>query len=973
MKKIHLLFTLILTSFLFSQNAYEVRTIQEANTFGGGQILSSTFDENGNHYSLGIANGNFYIDNQNINSNNNSVFIYKTKKGSFEKDWLKVFTTSKGTNVFNLSVYNDQYNNIFVYFAFIGKVTIGNNTFDTIENGSGVLINFDTSGNIIWVKNLPDNTTFSKQMTVSTEDYIYNIANSKVLTKLNRRTGETIEEKVLPLSIHSLKSKNEKLFASGINFGSAVFDGQEFNNDIYILALDKEFKLQNSLKIKKQASDTSFGEFKFNDFYIDNHQNVTFLVYTTATAFNLLGNNQVLQSVTNNKYTSKICLGKVNSSFTNLEWLSVNETDKPYFNSYDQVQLIEKDNSNFYLKYPIDGPYKITFNNSTYSFNNKALIELDSNGIFQTKHYYESNYLTNYKNINNVEYITTHPGDLKIYTLENNNFDKLLKTYLVDSNYGYIENAETLLTKNKSIFISTDGSRNIANYFGEDIYQPNRSTQLAKIKENQQLDWYLSMDNTTNYKPDNQNLLTAFANRIDVNNAEESLIVAECYNSYYPTQNYCEINGPEFGNFRFSDKTLIFKVSKEGRLLWQNALDPEKKKSDNTIRDLSVNYDNIGNAWVTGHGTGKFNYDGHLIDLGEGNTALDSNFFILKLNADGDFKFLKKYPYTLLSKIFVEFDSQNQANIILNAETSTSNFTFDNFSVNADKNLPQTIKMNMDQNGNLVSLKNLSPTTINSFGIPHFVLDTKLTSDGQILFGYTRQATTLDNQSFNNPYNPDIKYANIITKIDKNANIIWSKPIIPSSNVITNIQGKVVDVDSKNNIYISHAWAKKIKYQNTEIDFPSTVYYENVVLKLDKDSNLITYKKLGNHDRGFKINIDAMDNIRLSGTTFQNNISEAIVDNRNGYNVVLLSLEEKQLASLESRNTTIIYPNPTVDFINIKDNKDYNKAKVYDATAKLVLTQNIKNDRIEVKSLPKGIYYLELIGKKTTVVKFIKE
>ena len=53
---------------------------------------------------------------------------------------------------------------------------------------------------------------------------------------------------------------------SGINFGSAVFDGQEFNNDIYILALDKEFKLQNSLKIKKQASDTSFGEFKFNDF-----------------------------------------------------------------------------------------------------------------------------------------------------------------------------------------------------------------------------------------------------------------------------------------------------------------------------------------------------------------------------------------------------------------------------------------------------------------------------------------------------------------------------------------------------------------------------------------------------------------------------------------------------------------------------------------------------------------------------------
>lgn len=982
MKKFYFLFSLILNSYVFSQTTFEAKTIQEVNTFNGGNLIRSSFDELGNHYVLGVANGQFQIDGQSITTNNDDIFISKTKSGNFEKDWLKIFRSSKGTNFLNLQMYNDQYNNTFIYLSYIGKITIDNQTYDSVENGSSILINLDTNAHVLWVKNFSPNFTITKETAVSTENYIYIVSANKYFVKLNRTTGEILEEKTLQINVSLLKSIENTIYASSINSGTAIFEGQEFNNDIYILSLDQEFKLKNTLKIKKNPTDTSFGELKFNDFLVDNNKNLTFLIVTAANAFNIYGNNQLLKTIQNDKYGSKVCLGKVNSDFTNIEWFSDNDVDKVFYNNLDKPSLIEKDANNFYAKIPFDGPYKIKINGTNYSFNNRSLIEFNNENVYQATHYYPNYYLPSYKNINGTEYITTsnhsdYFTEPAIITKENTDFDKTVKTYTIQSKKGYIENGETLLKKNNSYFVSSDGTGNFINYFGIELDQTNRSTQLAKINQNKQLEWYISMDNTTNYREENQNSNAPTSNRIDVNDAEESIVAAQCFNfdGSSLVQN-CFLKGTKFNSlWYFRDKILIFKITKDGFLSWQKEIVPEKRNASiNNIFNLSTIYDKLGNIWVSGYGFGKFSYDGHTFDLGGGNNPY--NLFVLKINPNGDFQFLKKFPYHIDSKIFIEFDNQNIANLVLNARSNDSSFTFDNFSVAADKSTPQTLKISMNPNGTITSLKNLSPLqNVWWSTVPHVVLDTKLVNDGQLLFGYTEESITLDNQTFTNPYKANAKYANIISKIDKNGNILWSKPILPKTPTRNLTKGKIIEADSKSNIYLSHAWLHKIKYGDTEIESSSINFLENTILKLDKDSNLISYKKLGSHDNVFNINIDTEDKITLSGNTFQNNISDAIVDNRSYSNLVLLALEEKQLGTTESieNNSIIVYPNPTTDFINIKDNKYYNEAKVYDTSAKLVLNQNIKKNKIDVKSLPKGIYYLELIGKEKAVVKFIKD
>ncbi|QXU51067.1 BspA family leucine-rich repeat surface protein [Chryseobacterium sp. D764] len=69
-----------------------------------------------------------------------------------------------------------------------------------------------------------------------------------------------------------------------------------------------------------------------------------------------------------------------------------------------------------------------------------------------------------------------------------------------------------------------------------------------------------------------------------------------------------------------------------------------------------------------------------------------------------------------------------------------------------------------------------------------------------------------------------------------------------------------------------------------------------------------------------------------------------------------------------------LYPNPAVDDIHIEGLKDMKSYKIYDASGRLVKEGNPNNDMINVSSLPKGNYILQLILKEKTISsKFIKK
>ncbi|MGH1518220.1 BspA family leucine-rich repeat surface protein [Chryseobacterium sp. JK1] len=83
----------------------------------------------------------------------------------------------------------------------------------------------------------------------------------------------------------------------------------------------------------------------------------------------------------------------------------------------------------------------------------------------------------------------------------------------------------------------------------------------------------------------------------------------------------------------------------------------------------------------------------------------------------------------------------------------------------------------------------------------------------------------------------------------------------------------------------------------------------------------------------------------------------------------LLSLSDPKL-----RKKPLLYPNPAVDDIHIEGLNDIKSYKIYDAGGRLVLEGNPNKDMINVGSLPKGNYILQLILKDTTLSsKFIKK
>ncbi|UKB82703.1 BspA family leucine-rich repeat surface protein [Chryseobacterium sp. MEBOG06] len=69
----------------------------------------------------------------------------------------------------------------------------------------------------------------------------------------------------------------------------------------------------------------------------------------------------------------------------------------------------------------------------------------------------------------------------------------------------------------------------------------------------------------------------------------------------------------------------------------------------------------------------------------------------------------------------------------------------------------------------------------------------------------------------------------------------------------------------------------------------------------------------------------------------------------------------------------LLYPNPAVDDIHIEGLSDIKNYKIYDASGRLVKEGNPNRDIINVSSLPKGNYMIQLIMKEKTISsKFIK-
>ncbi|HEY5593170.1 MAG TPA: YCF48-related protein [Paludibacter sp.] len=78
---------------------------------------------------------------------------------------------------------------------------------------------------------------------------------------------------------------------------------------------------------------------------------------------------------------------------------------------------------------------------------------------------------------------------------------------------------------------------------------------------------------------------------------------------------------------------------------------------------------------------------------------------------------------------------------------------------------------------------------------------------------------------------------------------------------------------------------------------------------------------------------------------------------------------------LSNDKSELVYPNPVIDFINIKSESEISNAKIYDISGNCVLNKSLVEDnRIDVRKLPAGIYFIKLPDSdKSNYIRFIKK
>ncbi len=75
------------------------------------------------------------------------------------------------------------------------------------------------------------------------------------------------------------------------------------------------------------------------------------------------------------------------------------------------------------------------------------------------------------------------------------------------------------------------------------------------------------------------------------------------------------------------------------------------------------------------------------------------------------------------------------------------------------------------------------------------------------------------------------------------------------------------------------------------------------------------------------------------------------------------------------KNHVKIYPNPTTDFIYVKlsSKLKIEEASVYDLSGKLILQAKLESDKLNLRSLPQGIYMVIFKNSDLKPIKIIKK
>jgi|26BtaG_2_1085354.scaffolds.fasta_scaffold13470_1 hypothetical protein len=419
----------------------------------------------------------------------------------------------------------------------------------------------------------------------------------------------------------------------------------------------------------------------------------------------------------------------------------------------------------------------------------------------------------------------------------------------------------------------------------------------------------------------------------------------------------------------------ILKLDTDGNFLWAKQIG-----GDRNDYGRGIGTDSSGNVYVTGFFRETVDFDPglgvyNLTEVGK------SDIFLLKLDADGEFIWVKQ-----MAGAESEFgnalavDANNNL-YITGTFKATTNFDPNGIYELTSAGNEDIFVLKMDDDGNLLWVRQMGSVGVDTGQ------DISVDKDGNV-YSIGSFIGTVD-------FNPGDDTANLeslggtniyVQKLDTDGNFLWANYMGGLGNDV----GYSISNDSNGNVYVAGHFFNNASFDSGAglINLIAVGGYDAFVQKFDTHGNFGWLKQISGtfNDYAYSVFADNDGNIYSTGTftaTVNLNLegSNGSLTSNGSFDCYILKLSVDTLGIEDSSfsDGLVMYPNPTKgDFsVAFKNEQTEVSVRLFSITGQVLMEDQFYNTKkipLEIHQ-PNGLYFLEIIDQQAnkTVLKIVKD
>lgn len=750
-------------------------------------------DISGDVYLAASISGPIILDGQSLSSvGKNDLLLSKYRKNGNPSWKLQMNAGTRGT-ISPQCIISDQKSNVYVVCSFEGNISIGGNTFSSIDGYNSFIARFSPDKKLGWI------TPFSQAINGYCKIALDNNRNAYVLNhwfllKFSQNGAIVWEQNTRPNTFRTIAIKNNNIFIGGTLLpGTTQFDtiilaseGNAYNTG-FILRADLNGEFNNSFVFT--GSPEGRGS-SVSDILIDKNGKIIITgVYTQSL---VLGDVSIL----NDNYDFRTYIACCNQDFL-FNWArSSSIFDNPSSNTIN-FSLFRDNSGNIYELGYINNP--VSYGNVSYTpgTNNQFLFKFNNKGVPLNCLGLTNSNFTGTSVSSSGQIIlagslvfndATPYGNLFLKVLSNKGIIKWQRNSM-GSKYGIFRMEYIQHDNENNLYIRSDFT-GYCNYWGHEFNSPKQATIIAKHDQNGNLLWLKKIDELG---PNDGTIGPGI--RTDI---ENNLIMT---GTFFQSLTIDGITITDQSNL--ANDGFIAKFDPNGNLTFLEQLFAEGSLSMN---GLSI--DSESNIIISGEFRNHLILDGMVLCAG-----IVDGTYIAKYNSSGALQWAKGYPIGDIV-YFALVKADEIGNIYFTGEMynwTNRSLNFGSLTIPQESNGGGNVLLKFNAAGDLLWGDIYGANNHNAnYGSWPVDIETDLNGN-LVMWGWCYSNSQFGDITITNPYSGPA-YAFYLAKIAPDGQVLQAIGLSPKTIHVT--YGDMLDLDQEGNVYVSAHFRDSLNINN---------------------------------------------------------------------------------------------------------------------------------------------------------------